>query len=203
MTFAGQRVLVVSPHTDDAELACGASIAMAARTAAAVRHIAITACEHPDTPIEFARANTLLGVSDYAILETVPRRLFAERRQRLLDTLLFERSRFKPTLCLIPNRYDRHQDHAALGAECVRAFWDVPEVWAYEQPWNDAGFSPTKHVAIDDEAMARKCDAVSAYQSQAGRSYAHARFVAALAVVRGVQSGTHIAEAFRIERSTA
>jgi N-acetylglucosamine malate deacetylase 1 len=205
ISFADQRILVVSAHTDDAELACGATIARALRDGATVRHVVVTDCRSKQLAHEFAKAQAILGVDDFRILHAAEVRAFWRNRQTLLDALRAERQAFEPTICLIPNAADRHQDHAALASECVRAFGDVPVVLAYEQPWNDWHFTPTLLVTVENDDVRLAIEAVAQYRSQAHRPYTQSMTMCAIREVRGLQacSASGYAEGFRAIRSVA
>ena len=52
--MVGNTILLLSPHTDDAELGCGATIAKLIREGKKVYYAAFSACEHGVR--EFSRA---------------------------------------------------------------------------------------------------------------------------------------------------
>jgi LmbE family N-acetylglucosaminyl deacetylase len=208
--FGDGPILFVSPHTDDAELGCGGTIARALEEGAEVHVVVFSTAEDsrpPGTPPtilrdEFEAAMATLRVPPSNLqIEGFPVRRFSDSRQDVLEELLRVRARVKPAVVFAPASSDVHQDHQVVHAECLRAFKDLT-VWGYELPWNHVGFDANAFVRLERRHLDAKWSAMQRYQTQfdLGRSYFSWEFVEALARVRGTQIKVAYAEAFEVER---
>jgi LmbE family N-acetylglucosaminyl deacetylase len=206
-----ERVLVLSPHTDDAELAAGATIARLLENGSSV-HVMVFSTASDALPPgsdpmtlrdEFQRAAGILGLSgkDSTVLD-YPVRRFPEHRQGILEELLEMRRDFHPDLVIAPGHSDIHQDHSTVRLEAARVF-KHSSLWGADFPWNDlAGARLVNFVRVEERHLEVKQRALAAYQSQVslGREYFDAGFIEGLARIRGVQAGMRFAEAFGVER---
>ncbi len=187
------KVLVLAPHTDDAELGCGGTIARLLQSGANVFVAAFSTAEDslpPGAPVtqlrdEFLEAMRILGVPDREVLED----------------LVKLRRRINPDTMLLPSSSDLHQDHQVLCAEGLRLSKDLT-VWGYELPWNHITFSAQAFVTLERCHLERKWAALQAYRSQLqlGRPYFCRSFVEGLVRVRSVQVHSEFAEAFEVIR---
>lgn len=208
MHFA--RALVLAPHTDDAELGCGGTLARLLEQGAEV-HVMVfsTASDSlppgapPDTlKREFHRAADTLGIPEahrYVYDYTVRRLSYS--RQEVLEEMVALRRRVEPDLVLLPSGHDLHQDHQVVHLEGMRAFKDVT-VLGYELPWNHVSFDAQAFVALEERHLAAKWAALQAYRSQfeLQRPYFTEDFIGGLARVRGTQVKVPLAEAFEVMR---
>jgi len=203
-----QKVLILAPHTDDAELGCGGSMARFIEEKYKL-HIAVFSSAEDSLPKgipptiirdEFIRASQILGLTpdDYTIFD-FPVRNLTSHRQRVLDELLKLRAKLSPDLILLPSSSDLHQDHQVVCTEGLRAFKDLT-VWGYELPWNHISFPTNAFVTFQERHLKLKWDAIKEYQSQFSRPYLSFDFVRSLAKVRGVQVKAEYAEAFEVIR---
>jgi LmbE family N-acetylglucosaminyl deacetylase len=203
-------VLVLSAHTDDAELGCGGTIARLLANGAEVSVVAFSMAEEtlPEgSPrdrlrCEFLRAMTILGVEPQrAFVHSYPVRRLSHHRQDVLEELVKLKRQLQPEVVFVTASTDVHQDHQVLHGEAVRAFRDVT-IWGYELPWNHITFSAQAFVELEREHLDRKWAALRAYESQfeLQRSYFCRDFVYGLARVRGEQVKTEYAEAFEVTR---
>lgn len=211
MSILGEgAILFVSPHTDDAELGCGGTIARALEEGAEVYVLAFSTAEEsrpPGTPPtvlkdEFRAAMSALGVPPQNLqVEGFPVRQLSAHRQEVLEELVRVRARVRPAIVFAPASTDVHQDHQVVHAECLRAFKDLT-VWGYELPWNHVGFDANAFVRLERRHLDAKWIALQQYKTQfdLGRSYFSREFIEALAVVRGTQIKVPFAEAFEVER---
>src|SRR5215813_12407621 len=167
-------VLVLSPHTDDAELGCGGTIARLLASGADVSVVAFSMAEetlpegspHDRLRCEFMKAMTRLGVGpERAFVYGYPVRHLSHHRQEVLEELVKLKREFQPEVVLVPSSSDVHQDHQVLYGEAVRAFRDIT-VWGYELPWNHITFSAQAFVQLQPEHLDRKWAALQAYESQ-------------------------------------
>ena len=202
----GTRVLVLAPHTDDAELGAGGTITQWVAAGADVRFLVFSAAEESvpaDLPRDVNRTDAVsaaghVGVApDQVRVLDYPVRRFDEYRQPILEELIRVRASFEPGVVLGPCSTDRHQDHGVVHLEMMRAFARLT-VLGYELPWNTVTFTASAHVEIGDDALAAKIAALAEYRSQEQRTYVAPDFVRSLARTRGVQVGCPLAEAFEV-----
>jgi N-acetylglucosamine malate deacetylase 1 len=205
-----RRVLVLAPHTDDAELGCGGTIARLLRDGVDVFVAAFSTAEESLPPgaapcrlqDEFLAAMQTLGIPrDRTLVFGYPVRRLSYYRQELLEDLVKLRSEINPTMVFLPSASDLHQDHQVLNAEGLRCFKDMT-IWGYELPWNNIGFPAQAFVTLERCDLQAKWDALQAYTSQfeLGRPYFSWEFIEGLARVRGVQIKNPYAEAFEVMR---
>lgn len=205
-----QKVLILAPHTDDAELGCGGTLArlVEKRNDVFVVVFSIASDSLPaqlprDTlKHEFFHAMQVLGISsgNTLVREYPVRRLF-QYRQSILEELVALRREIAPDVVLLPCKQDIHQDHQVIHAEGVRAFKNA-SVFGYELPWNTLDFAPQLIVGLEERHIGRKWEMLQAYNSQVklGRRYFSKELIYGLARVRGVQAGKEFAEGFQVIR---
>ena len=206
--FEEGRVLVLAPHTDDADLGCGGTVARLVEEGRDVHVAMFSLCDKSlpegfftdDLRREFTVAMGELGVCegslhvfDYAVRE------FPSLRQEILEDMVRLRGIVYPSLVLMPSLNDVHQDHATVAQEGLRAF-KRSTVLCYEDPWNNFSFQNQMFVTLTDEQLEKKVAAVYADVSQRGRDYTQPEFIRSLAHVRGVQIGVPYAEVFEAPR---
>src|SRR5215467_341870 len=200
------RVLILAPHTDDAELGCGGTLARLLESGAEVSVAAFSTAEESlpaGSPAgrlrdEFVRAMALLGVKpECTLVYDYPVRRLSYHRQEVLEELVKLKRQLQPEVVFVTASTDVHQDHQVLYGEAVRAFRDIT-VWGYELPWNHITFSAHAFVELEREHLDRKWAALQAYESQfeLRRSYFCKDFIYGLARVRGEQVKAEFAEAF-------
>lgn len=202
------NVIVLAPHTDDAELGCGAMIAKLVGEGRRVICVAFSAAEKslPEgLPRDTLRKEmhismASLGVAqEDCIILNFDVRTFPEHRQAILDAMVKLAREYKPGLVFLPSINDTHQDHCVIAQEGFRAF-KRSSILAYDVPWNNFRFSPTCFVEIDESLLSKKIAALEKYESQKmkGRLYIDEDFVRSQARMRGVQIGVNFAEAYEV-----
>lgn len=203
-----RKVLVLAPHTDDGEFGCGGSIAKLIEDGNQVFMAAFSACEQsvlkkypPDVLIsEIKQATQKLGIApDDLFLYDYHVRIFNERRQDILQTMIFLREKINPDIVFMPSLNDIHQDHNVIANEGLRAF-KFSSVLAYEMPWNNLTFNTSSFVILEERHVKKKVEALNEYQSQSHRAYCNEEFIRSLARTRGVQINAHYAETFEVVR---
>ena len=203
------NILVLSPHTDDAELGCGATISRLLREGNRVYVAVFSTCEDslpkgflPGTlKTECIDSLTSLGVSKEDILfYDYQVRVFNYSRQNILDDLVLLKNKVSPSTVFIPSVDDYHQDHKTIADEAVRCFKNNCSILSYELIWNNTGFQNQIYYDISEEDVANKIAALSKYETQKNRIYFQNNFIEALATVRGAQNGIRYAEVFEVIR---
>lgn len=209
MNFGG-KILIVSPHTDDAELGAGGLIHRLTSEGKSVRilHLSDTTNVHGKAHgqrlrEEAMRAAEVLGVSqnELQILD-FPTRLFAEQRQRLLDRLIEINRVYNPDLVVCPGTSDRHQDHEVVASEVMRAF-SAQSILGFDTHWNQRQQSPVVVVGLGRENLDAKIKAASCYESQKAKPYMAPEAIIGQARMRGISRGFEFAEAFEPIQITA
>lgn len=203
-----KRILILAPHTDDAEFGCGGTISKLVDNGNEVYCAAFSACEQSvlkqfPTDIlitEVKAASSKLGIKpENLFLFDYQVRTFNYRRQEILDSIIQLKNKIAPDVVFIPSLNDIHQDHATIANEAFRAF-KFSSILCYELPWNNISFSTSCFMVLEERHVMNKIDALMEYKSQAHRPYANAEFIRSLATVRGVQINTKYAECFEILR---
>jgi len=208
LSYTPQRVLVLAPHTDDGEIGAGGLIQMMTANGAMVQYVAFSTCEE-SVPAGYApdvlrgeclAATSRLGLEPEAVRFYKYRvRRFPEFRQEILENMVALRTDYNPDLVLTPSSSDVHQDHSTIQQEAFRAFKDR-SVLGYELPWNCIDFRTDALIALTDDAVAAKVEAIKCYESQSFRGYGDGQPLLRLAELRGSQVGVKYAEAFEVLR---
>lgn len=208
MIKPNSNILVLAPHTDDGELGCGGTIARLVEQGCRVTYVAFSTAQQslpngmpPDTlKREVIEATHRLGIEgkDLIVFDHEVRKL-SYVRQEVLESLVRIKRERPVDLVLMPSMHDIHQDHSTVAAEGLRAFKDH-SILGYELIWNNLTFNTECFVRLEERHVETKIDALTAYQSQAGRAYISAEFVRSLAHARGVQIGARYAECFETVR---
>lgn len=201
-----QCIFILAPHTDDGELGCGASIAKHLAAGMKVVYIAFSTCSQSlpnhlkeDTlTIECRAATAALGIpaAQLIFFDFEVRQLLLHR-QEILEALIELNHQYQPDTVLLPAKNDIHQDHEVIFKEGIRAF-KYSNLLGYELPWNNTRFNPTYFERINEDLLQKKIAALNQYTSQAGKKYMNPAFIRSLAVVRGLQANTELAEAFEV-----
>jgi len=200
-----QTVIVLSPHTDDWELAAGATIARLTTMGNNIFFFTFSPCIESlpqGTPPE---ATTLEAASvlDYYEIDpsthlkmfNYPVHNFPAHRQAILDFLVKINRALCPGLVIMPSPHDCHQDHQTIANEGWRAYKNT-RVLCYEMPWNDRVGNPDFFVPVWDVWMDMKLEALALYKSQKHRPYMDPDFIRGWAHMRGIQINAKYAEAF-------
>lgn len=204
------RILILAPHTDDAEFGMGGTISKFVKEGHEVHCAAFSACRQsvrPEFPediliTEVRKASAILGVKEHNLhLFEYDVRTFSAHRQQILDDIISLRETLKPDLIFIPSLNDVHQDHKVIAEEGVRAFKQF-SLLCYELPWNNIIFTNTCYSILEKDHVEMKVKAVEQYRSQAHRAYAAPDYIRSLARTRGIQIGRDFAECFEIVRYT-
>lgn len=205
-----KNILILAPHTDDAELGCGGSMSRFLREDVKLT-IVVFSTARASVPeghaknqlkIEFLNSMQKMGVKkENLILYDYPVRNLNFHRQEILENLIDIRSKVQPDLVFIPSSQDVHQDHQVIQAEGLRAFKNV-SILGYELPWNHITFSAQAFIKLEEEDLDCKWSCLTEYNTQMElkRNYFTEEFIYGLARVRGTQIGCDYAEAFEVFR---
>ena len=208
-----KKILILSPHTDDAELGCGGSIIKFLEQGMEILWVVFSTAEESlpknlpsDTLVtEFENVTKYLGLSPENIkINKFNVRKLHEKRQDILEELVHYRNTFKPDLVIGPSLNDFHQDHSVVANEMIRAFKMSSSIICYELPWNHVKFDTQMFIKLEENHINRKIEMLDFYKSQqiAKRHYFSKDFLNGLALTRGAQVNTKYAEAFEVVRWT-
>lgn len=169
-----KKILVISPHSDDAELGMGGTMDKLSKDGCEIKHLVF---DH-----------------EFAI------RSFPEHRQEILDRLIETRDKFKPDTVFCPATTDVHQDHQVVNAETIRAFKTNASILGYELPWNNINYHSNLLIKLSKKNIDNKWKMLQAFTTQFHRPYFNKDFIISLAKVRGVQCHAEYAESFEVIR---
>ena len=206
-----QKILVLSPHTDDAELGCGGSLSKFFSQGHEILWVCFSTAEEslpqdfPPNALkkEFEEVLSYLGLDkkNSLIMDYKVRKL-SEVRQEVLENLVNIRKSFIPDIVIGPSLNDFHQDHGVVAQEMIRAFKTSCSILCYEIPWNHVEFKTQFFVKLNESQIESKLKKLECYKTQlvAKRNYFTKDFIKGLARVRGAQINHDFAEAFEVVR---
>ncbi len=198
------NVLILSPHTDDAELGSGGFIIKLLKQGHNIRWLVFSTAKesmvNKDSDItrqQFINVVDYLGVKNYDIYDFNVRS-FDKRRQEILDILIMQNRNFKPNLIIGPSKNDCHQDHTVIFNQMVRAFKMQCNIICYQLPWNNLCFNNQMFVKLTKQQIDLKFKVLQFYHSQKDRKYFQKNFIYSIASVRGLQVNSEYAQCFQI-----
>jgi LmbE family N-acetylglucosaminyl deacetylase len=203
------RILILSPHTDDGELSSGGTIAKFVEQNKEIFYVAFSSCEK-SVPDCFDK-NILKNECNEALSELkVPKknififdydvREFPKYRQEILDQIIQLSKDLQPDLVICPSSYDVHQDHQVVYSECLRSFKKTASIWGMEHPWNNLTFRTDIFVQLNEKQIQQKINALKKYGSQSFREYFDEKYIISWAYTRGMNLGVNYAEVFECIR---
>lgn len=190
-----KKALVLSPHTDDAELGCGGTIAKLIEEGWAVHVIYFSAVRtrFPQLVNEAENSARILGMS-YEILD-FNTRYFPRDRQDILQILHDHSRKENYNLVFTPTTTDIHQDHGVVTTEAKRIFRKCT-LLGYELPWNNLDVSLNCFIPLEKRHIKKKISALECYNTQKKHPYFDKKFLESVVKMRGVQLSTPFAEGF-------
>ena len=190
-----KNILILSPHTDDAELGAGGTIARFVDEGHNIKVMAYANCD--EGPIDrFYKSMDILGVSDFEFLN-YERRTLPDNRKEILDSLYKLNKQTSFDLVIIPSTADIHQDHQVVTQETIRTFRSST-ILGYEFPWNNEVFRSNCFINLAPEHIERKLKAIEFYESQSNKRFFSKKVQYARAMVRALNINTDLAEAFEL-----
>jgi len=190
-----KKALILSPHTDDAELGCGGTISKMVEDGWNVHVIYFSAVgdRYPNLAEEAANSGKILGVS-HEILD-FETRFFPRDRQAILQAL-YDHSREKNyDIVFTPTTTDIHQDHGVVTSEAKRAFRNCT-LLGYELPWNNLEVTLNCFITLEERHVKKKILALECYDSQKHNPYFNEKFFRSVVKMRGIQLAKDYAEGF-------
>ena len=206
--YQKSKILILSSHTDDFEIAMGASVAKLVDEGHDI--FVVTFCNAWESLPEGFDKDTLIK-EQYLAAEAIgikksniyfkdyPVRRFPEFRQEILDDLILLKKELQPDIIFGPSNVDIHQDHATLAYEMIRAFKDKT-IFSYVLPWNMITEKNQVYIAVDEKHLEKKSQAIACYESQSRRSYMAPDKITALTIANGIDVNLSASEKFEAVR---
>lgn len=199
-----QKILALSPHTDDIEFGCGGTLARLQEQGAEIHSAVFSHCEK-SVPDGFPKDVLIKEMHNAAAKLSIPEdnihifnypvREFSSFRQDILENLVELKKKIKPDLVLTTSTYDVHQDHEVISKESIRAF-RFTSLLGYELPWNNLQFPNQVVVELTSAHLDTKLEAIACYQSQRFRKYGDPDLFKKGAQVRGIMNKKDLTEIY-------
>lgn len=197
------RVVVLAPHLDDAELGCGGTIAKLVEEGSDVYYHAFaypSGVSRDVIQAEGERSRNYLKLpEDHFVVHDHEVRHLPSVRQEILETMIDIKQSVRPDLVLMPSLQDLHQDHRTIAEEGLRAF-KHSTILGWEQPWNQISSHTSAFIELEPRHVETKILAATCYESQNGRKFFEPDFIRGFACTRGVQVNVSFAEAYEVIR---
>jgi N-acetylglucosamine malate deacetylase 1 len=205
------KALILSPHTDDAELGCGGSIAKFLDTGHNIYWVVFSSAEESlpkNLPKDTLKREFLNVIKSFKMKDNNYRlfdfkvRSLTNYRQNVLDELVKIQKKFQPEIVIGPSLNDFHQDHLVVANEMVRAFKTSSSIICYELPWNHVSFNTQLFVKLEKKYIDKKLQILKNYKSQImlHKRYFSDDLIVGWAKMRGTQIKEDFAEAFEVVR---
>ena len=201
------KIIFLGAHPDD-EFGCSGTLCRFVEEKRDVYYATFSLCEE-SVPRGFPRdvlrsecekAAKKIGVKkENFFLYPFKVRHFPTHRQEILEVLIQLRNNIMPDLVLVPALSDMHQDHQVIAREALRAFKHC-SILGYELPMNTVTFQHSCFIKLAERHVRKKIEIFKCYKSQMSKPYTSSEFIRGLALVRGVQIGEKLAEAFEVLR---
>lgn len=190
------KILVLSPHVDDAELCMGGFIAQNAPDCTVVFY---SGCDIPGVESETRASMKVLGVRHWYIKDHKRRYMNTEKQlilQDLCDLKGFDK-------VFAPHPEDCHQDHKTIADAAIRAFGRKADLYFYLWPPNMLSVPSRLFVELTEEELNLKVKSVMSYKSQVKLrpQVFNDEFVRSHAVFQGSLKNWKYAEAFDVYRA--
>ena len=221
------RVLVIAAHPDDEVLGCGATISKYSRQGVQFMVLFIaegSSCRYADPKCaesiatiaartqQAINALTLLGVKDYQFNDLPCGRLDQAPIIEINKVIEQAIRKFDPDTILTHSALDANNDHRLVCRATIMATRPGPQnrvarLLSYEvlssSEWAfGEAFAPTSFEQINEQDLNLKWQALAAYETEV-KAYPFPRSeqgVRAQAMIRGMQAGAPLAEAFYMIR---
>jgi len=210
-----RRLLCLSPHPDDTEFGCGATLhrlrgqvevrvlvfSDRARTRGEKHNDRdqLAAAQRLGIPAANVRFVDQLGIG----AQRLPVRFFGteESRDRIRLILAHAVKEFDPDAIMTPALSETMQDHQAVTEEVLRVQRGRAAILGYETPKHNRLMNAACFVRVGATDIRAKAEAVNCFTEFTNRYYFEERMLDALARVRAMDAGYDgLAEAFAVYR---
>lgn len=189
------RILAISPHPDDAEFGCGATLCKYTKSGHIVHNLIFF--DDFILKTEAERASRKIGTLPIFIY--MVGRHYNEHRQEILQIMYDINQECVPDIVFIPSTTDVHQDHKVITEEAIRAFKEST-VLGYNQPWNQTFITTNYFVPIESNETEAKLSALSQYHSRLHLPYFDKEYQLSILRGNGMKIRTNESEAFETIR---
>ncbi len=191
-----KKVLILAPHTDDGELGCGGTIARFIGEGKGVYVVTFSIAQADRE--EYFNSMFSLGVENPQLYD-FQFRVFNEKRQEILDTLIKIRKDINPDIVFLPSELDTYQDHRVISQEGFRAF-KKSSILGYQMPWNCQTLKLQTFVSLEEKHIDKKIEALNYYKTQKDKFYMSPEYTKSWAKNTGELVGLPYAEVFETIR---
>jgi LmbE family N-acetylglucosaminyl deacetylase len=225
-----QKILIVCAHPDDDILGCGGIMAKYASAGIQFRVVIIaegSSCRYNHDEIHSEKVNAVvegrnqcgikalahLGITDYRFYNLPCGRLDTVPLLNINKIIEQEIKEFKPDTIFTHSEIDTNNDHRIINRSVMIATRPVNKqnvvktLYSFEilssTEWNfSCAFEPNYFEELSFEHVKQKWEALEMYESEIKEFPFPRSFegISTLAKLRGVQSGTNYAEAFKLIR---
>ena len=196
------RILIISAHPDDIELAMGGVLSRLKREDNDIRvHVFSSSITiQGNERIKDEVTASIRGIYGLDLsLHDFPTMHFHEHYQAIRDRIYDLKRKFSPNMVLTKSPNALHPDHRIIGEAVESIFLDTT-IYAMEGVRDFHNQHINKWWAFGEEDLNTKLRALECYKSQASRHYFDREMIKAMAVFRGGQVGIPFAEGFEVIR---
>lgn len=167
--LSGKRILVFSPHADDGEIGCGATIAKKLAEGHKVYWVVFSNYRLADKSYDIVKEELIesmmtLGVVSWKLLtfmDTQFEPAMGKVRQTIYDII----SNYRPDVIYVPVESSGHEDHRAV-AIATKDVVNRRNITVLGYPILGDEFNPNEFEPLDKEHVDKKMDAIMCYKSQ-------------------------------------
>jgi LmbE family N-acetylglucosaminyl deacetylase len=202
-----KRVLLLSPHPDDIELGCGATISRLIDEGHELYACIFSSCEE-SIPKDFNKEELInenlnsllyLGLKNKNIIYyNYNVRNFDQKRQSILNDILKLKKEINPDIVFVPSTEDVHQDHHVITNEAIKIFKNTTTIYGYQLLWNTLVIKNNFIIEVKEEHLYKKITALNFYKTQSQKKYFNSDYIKSLAIINGINTETKYAESFEI-----
>jgi LmbE family N-acetylglucosaminyl deacetylase len=196
---AVRRLVTLSAHPDDVEIAAGAAMLALAEGNPGLRvtYVLFTGVPLRRTEAHAAAESFLPGADITFVAHDLPDGRLPDRWGDVKQILQGVAADISPDLVLAPSDQDAHQDHRTVAELAPTAFRDAL-VLQYEIPkWDGDLGRPHLYLPVDEDTVRRKVELLhTCFPSQKDRDWWDDEVFLGLARLRGVECRARYAEAF-------
>ncbi len=209
------KILVLAPHSDDAELGVGGTISRFLREGDEVYCVVFSKAlsftkggyipKEDEIKSKFVFQELKESMKELGVKEEnlfiyqFPTRYLYSNRQDVLDKIIEARNTINPDIVFLPSTDDFHQDHQVVCKEGIRAFKNKT-LLGYEFPWNTLSTNLNCFCSFEEEDLKKKIKALEKYSSQKDRPFMSKNFIRNWAELNGIKVGVRYAESFEVIR---
>lgn len=201
-----RTILCLGAHSDDIEIGCGGTLLALLHQHPEARVVWVVFSADPPRDHEARRsALDLLGPAREHVvrIEAFRTSFFPYQGEAIKETCERLKDEFDPDLVFTHARDDRHQDHRVI-SDLAWNTYRHHLVLEYEIPKYDGDLGrPNFYVPLLETLVERKVDhLLRHFQTQSNKHWFTADLFRGLLRIRGMECGTHHAEAFHARKLT-